>query len=233
MIVSDDRVPSPSAVAGEFFPILFRSPEIAASGGGTSGMLPHLLFSITLTLVGGTAGTLLGIGIGLLMSVSRRARYFLEAPIEAIRVLPPLAAVPFFLIWFGPWPLTQFLVILFYASLRMVVFTHEAVRNINPLYDQYAATLGARPAQRVRGVILPAMLPELVGGIRVMIATAWGIEVVAELMGSQFGVGRLFALLATFLASTAIVTIIIWVSLVGITLDLAFQAISRRLTRWV
>jgi ABC-type nitrate/sulfonate/bicarbonate transport system permease component len=231
--IGSNVVPSPLAVAQELLPILTHSAVIAAAGGGQAGLLPHLTYSVNLTLAGGFVGIVLGIAVGLLMGWSRHIRYFLEPPVEALRTVPALAAIPFFLIWFGPWPLTQFLVIVYYASLRLIIYTVEAIRNVPPVYVDFARTLGATRFQVYRTVVLPGIVPELVGGIRAVIATAWGIEVVAELMGSQFGVGRLFAVLSTILAANTIVTVIVWVSVVAVVMDLCFILLSRRLTRWM
>ena len=48
-------------------------------------------------------------------------------PIEVFRTVPPLAAVPFALMWLGPSALTQFVVLVFYSFLRLVINAVEAV----------------------------------------------------------------------------------------------------------
>ncbi len=227
------RLPTPWAVVTEFITILHHSPMIHAGGAGINGLLPHLLYSIRLTLLAGTVGILLGILVGLLMGWSRSLRLLLEPPIEAVRTVPPLAAIPFFLAWFGPGAITQFSIIVFYCGLRLVIYTIEAIRNVPHVHGEFAATLGATRWQVYRTIVLPAIVPELVGGIRVVIATSWGIDVVAELMGAEFGVGRVFAVLGTMLAATPIVASILWVTLAAVTTDILFMSLARRMTRWM
>ncbi len=227
------RLPSPWSAITEFVIILPHSVMIRAGGAGTNGLLPHLLYSIRLTLFGGAVGIVLGILLGLLMGRSRSLRLLLEPPIEAIRTVPPLAAIPFFLAWFGPGAATQFSIIVFYCGLRLVIYTIESIRNMAPIHSEYAATLGATRWQIYRTVVLPGIVPELVGGIRVVIATSWGIDVVAELMGAEFGVGRVFAVLGPLLAASSIVASILWVTVVAVATDIVFMAMAKWWTRWM
>lgn len=227
------RLPSPWSAVLEFITILSQSPMIHAGGAGINGLLPHLLYSVRLTLFAGAVGILLGILVGLLMGWSPYLRLLLEPPIEAVRTVPPLAAIPFFLAWFGPGAITQFSIIVFYCGLRLVIYTIEAIRNVAPIHAEFAATLGATRWQIYCTVVLPGIVPELVGGVRVVIATSWGIDVVAELMGAEFGVGRVFGVLGPMLAATPIVASILWITLVAVATDILFMALARRLTRWM
>lgn len=173
-------------------------------------------------------------GTGLAMGWSPRFRSLLELPIEVFRTIPPLAAIPFFLMWFGPAALTQFLVLVFYSFLRVVINTVEAIRNVPPVLSQYARTLGATPGQVYRTVILPAIVPELVGAMRIALAATWGLEIVAELLGSPAGVGRLFSYLVPLLRPDLIIALIAWVTLVAVGLDqLILVPLLRVSTRWV
>jgi ABC-type nitrate/sulfonate/bicarbonate transport system permease component len=121
----------------------------------------------------------------------------------------------------------------FYCGLRLVVYTIEAIRNVPLVHREFAVTLGATRWQIYWTVVLPGIVPELVGGLRVVIATTWGIDVVAELMGAEFGVGRVFGVLGPMLAATTIVATILWVTLVAVATDVVFMVVARRLTRWM
>jgi ABC-type nitrate/sulfonate/bicarbonate transport system permease component len=161
-------------------------------GGGSNGILHHLLYSFQRTLLGSGIGVVLGVMCGLLMAFERRARLFLEAPIETMRMIPPLAAIPFFLMWFGPTETAQLTMVAFYCFFMMIINTVSAVANTSPIYTDYARTLGASKVRVYWTVILPAIVPELIGGIRVVIGVSWGIQIVTELMGAQGNGSGLF-----------------------------------------
>ena len=63
--------------------------------------------------------------------------------------------------------------------------------------DMYRLFWGKRHVKRLRGkrqvyrtVVFPAIIPELVGGIRVAIVVSWGIQIVTVLMRTQHGMGQ-------------------------------------------
>lgn len=227
------RMPPPLAVFSTFFTIITHSPEIASVGAGRDGLWPHLWYTLQSALLGSVVGIGLGIFVGLIMGWSRGAGYFLEPPIEVIRTVPPLAAIPFFLLWFGRGASTQFALLVFYCFVRMVIYTIEAVRNVAPVYGEFALTLGANRRQLFRTVVLPAIMPELTGGIRVILPTAWGLEVVAELMGAKYGVGMVFIALTGNVDILDIMAIMLWVALLASLTDFIWVRLARRITRWM
>jgi NitT/TauT family transport system permease protein/sulfonate transport system permease protein len=227
------RLPTPRVVAEGLFPVMFKSAKIEAQGGGGSGMGGHLVASLIRVMVGGTIGIALGIGVGLLMGWSWRLNDLLQGPIEIVRAVPPLALAPFFLIWFGPTAETQYAMLILYLFLALVIATMAAIRNVPPVHLHYAATLGANRLQIYRTVVLPAIVPELVGAIRVGIALAWGIAVVTELLGAHDGMGKVFSMMLTAQGLDVIIIGIIWVTAVALVTDMIFLAISNQWTRWV
>jgi len=232
--VGPSRLPTPWQQLLALWEVVWHSPVLAAQPGGTGRLTADLGYTTLRCITGVTAGGALGILVGLAMGWSRRLGAFLELPIEVFRTIPPLAAIPFFLMWFGPAAITQFLLLVFYAFLRVVINTLEAVRNVPPVLRQHAQTLGASSGQVYRTVVLPAIVPELVAGLRVALAASWGLEIVAELLGSPAGIGKLFAYLVPLLRPDLIIALILWTTLVAVALDqLVLVPLARWGTRWV
>jgi ABC-type nitrate/sulfonate/bicarbonate transport system permease component len=227
------RLPAPGVVAERFFPVLTHSPEIFAQGGGHQGIGPHLVASVVRVLLGATIGMSLGIGVGLMMGWSQTIGDLLRSPIEVLRAVPPLALAPFLLIWYGPTITTQMGMLILYTFLALVINTVAAIRNVSPVHVQFAETLGATHGQVYRTVILPAIVPELVGGIRVGIALSWGIAVVTELLGAREGIGKVFSMMLTAQGLDIIIISIIYVTLIALVIDLIFVRVADRWTRWV
>jgi ABC-type nitrate/sulfonate/bicarbonate transport system permease component len=227
------RLPSPFAVLGVAVPLLFSSPALASQfGSGEGGIAPHLLVSLGRMLVGCGIGVLGGVVVGLAMSYDRRVGDLLNLPTRMLRAVPPLALIPFMLVWFGTGATAQIGLIALYIFLIMLVTTTSAVRNVAPVYARFARTMGATRLQMYRQVVLPAILPELLGALRVSLAFAWGLLVVAELVGGQFGIGRVLSLLIPLLQTRELMASVLWVVVVAIILDLAVLALYRRLLRW-
>jgi ABC-type nitrate/sulfonate/bicarbonate transport system permease component len=227
------RLPSLGTVLPQVFPLLRESNLLAFQGGGSEGIGPHLRHTIVFTLMGSVLGITAGVATGLAMARWRTVRGVTELPIEMLRTIPPLAAIPFILIWLGTSPTGQLMMVGFYAFVMLVVTTLNASANVDPIYARYAATLGAHPNRIFRTVMWPAMVPSIAGGIRVAVGVAWGVQVVAELMGGQKGMGQVFSMMISFQALDVIVVGILWITVAAVIVDRFLVMAIRHLTRWV
>ena len=226
------RLPTLQTILPQIIPLLSESTLLEFQGGGSDGLWPHLRHTILFTLAGSILGATAGVATGLAMARWRTFRGFAELPIELLRTIPPLAAIPFILIWIGTTPLGQLLMVAFYAFAIMVVTTLNAAENLDPIYARFAATLGASRNHIYRTVVLPAMLPTIAGGLRVTIGIAWGVQVVAELMGGRQGMGQVFSMMISFQALDVIIVGILWVTVSAVIVDTLLVLLIRRLTRW-
>jgi ABC-type nitrate/sulfonate/bicarbonate transport system permease component len=114
----------------------------------------------------------------------------------------------------------------------MIIYTYEAVQNVPSVSISYAKTMGATKGQIYRTVIIEDIIPELAGGLRTILPTSFGIQVVAEMLGSSMGIGRVFSILIMVLAVDRIIAAIFWVALVANLLDYSVLKITRYITRW-
>lgn len=208
--------------------------DLARAYGEPLPSLPSDIFETLVTrivpgfLVGGTIGLVVGIA----MAVSRPVRAVLDPIVEILRPLPPLALIPLLILWLGIGTSTQVLLIAFGCFIVMVVTAYEAVRNVPPLYLQAAATLGATRRQIFRRVVLPAIVPDIFGGIRVAVAASFGYAVAAELIGAQSGLGYRLVLARRYLLTENIVAILVVIAILAFLADQGVRWINRRLTDW-
>jgi ABC-type nitrate/sulfonate/bicarbonate transport system permease component len=229
--IGAQRLPSPADVATQLY-VLFSESAILMSRGGPATIAPHMLDSLVKYLAGAGIGIVLGVFLGLLMKLSPTAYDLLILPVEGIRTVPALAFSPFLLLWYGPTALSAILLIVIYVSLMLVISTINAIENVSPIYMQFARTLGATERQIFRTVILPAILPELIGALRVALARSWGLLVVAELMGSARGLGEAMTIVMPYFAIGLLIGIIIVITLMANATDILFLLATRRVYRW-
>ena len=92
-----------------------------------------------------------GVGAGLLLGWNQQLRYLIEGPLLLIRVIPLLALLPLFLAWFGGREIGAIAFIAYATFTMMFINTLEAVRNVDPVVQDYARTLEPRvPASTPR-----------------------------------------------------------------------------------
>jgi ABC-type nitrate/sulfonate/bicarbonate transport system permease component len=113
-----------------------------------------------------------------------------------VGTIPILVLAPFFLIWFGVGRASALLLVVFYVTVMVYVFAQRATFNLSPIYEDAARTLGASKRRILRDVVLPGIVPEILAGIRVALAGAWGLEAITELLGAQAGMGKMIQVLA-------------------------------------
>lgn len=196
-------------------------------------VLPKAIAStLFMTITGFVIGTLFGSVMGLTMAYSARVREYVGPLMDFVRPVPVFALIPLFVLWFGIGRAPQILLVALGCSVVLGVSTLEAVRNVPPIYVAAAMTLGSKRPRIYRTVVIPWVLPHLIGAIRVAAALAWGLGVAAEFMGSQQGLGYLIILQQTFLRTSGIILLVLVYSVLAVGFDLLIAAIERRLTRW-
>jgi ABC-type nitrate/sulfonate/bicarbonate transport system permease component len=196
--------------------------------------LPGDLFDTVIVRIipGFLCGSIVGMLLGVSMATNRLARAIAEPIVEILRPLPPLALIPLLILWMGIGSSTQILLIAYGSFIIMVITSYEAVRNVSPIYIQAATTLGATPRQVFRRVVIPAIIPDIFGGVRVATAASFGYAIAAELIGAQSGLGYRLILARRYLATDNIVVILIIIAILAFVFDRLVRRLNDRLTGW-
>ena len=215
-------------------PIKFPSPRMVLDAAVRTSDL--ILFDVVTTLgrlvIGFCLGALLGLGLGLAMSYNKRVGYFFDPLIESMRPVPVIAMIPFFLMWFGIDETGKLLLITLGVFAIVVVSTVEAVRNVPSIYIRAAQTLGASKPQWFRTVVIPAIVPGLVGPFRVAAALSFTLVVAAEFMGAQAGIGYRI-LEARRLFNTDVIFLgVVVIGIMSAVSDALIRRVTAHITRW-
>lgn len=180
------RLPSPilvfEAIAQSLFEI--RALEFASFGSG--GIVQNLTYTTVNVLVGVTVGATAGFAIGLLIGRIRVVRNLLEPPLLFVGTVPVLVLLPFLSLWFGTGRLATNGMVIFYTMVTVAVVTQQATTNVSNHYDNYALSLGAGPSRVLVQVIRPAVIPEVLGAVRVALAFGWGFQAIAEVPAAKW-----------------------------------------------
>ena len=196
-------------------------------------LFENALVTIRRLVIGLVAGIGLGIGVGLLVGMSRWARDVVLPPVLLLRTIPILALIPLFMFWFGAREIGILIFVSFAVFSMMIVNTLEAIRNVPPIYQDYARCMGATRRQIYRTVIVPAILPSLNGGIRVILGLSFAIVLAGELLATDSGLGWLMILSERFFMIGRIVVIVVIFVILSLILNGLYLAASRYVNRWV
>jgi len=171
------------------------------------------------------AGLVVGSVLGLVVSASRAARLMLSGPVHFLRMVPFLALAPLFEVWFGKSDIGAILFIGYGSLVVTFVGVINAVGLVPPVQLARARTEGATRLQTYRLVILPSIMPAMRATILVVIGLGWTLDVAAEMLGAQSGLGVIMEY-ALRLAYTGRVMLVSFVYLL-------YAAVSFYLVQWL
>jgi nitrate/nitrite transport system permease protein len=186
-IAADGRIPGPLAT-WEAARQLFADP-FYDRGPNDQGIGWNLLSSLSRVGVGFGLAAAVGIPLGFLIG---RFAFFagMAAPIIALlRPVSPLAWLPIGLLVFKAAHPAAIWVIFISSIWPMILNTAVGVRQVPQDYLNVARVLGFSELQTITRILLPAMLPAILTGVRLAVGVAWLVIVAAEMLTGGVGIG--------------------------------------------
>lgn len=132
-----------------------------------------------------------GIGLGLLLGLRRFAGDVAEPILASLYTVPKVTLYPVMLLIFGLGLSAKVAFGVIHGMIPVTLFTLAAVKNIPPVLLRSARAMRLRPVQTAATVLAPAVLPEIVTGLRVGFALTMLGVLIGEMFASQRGLGFL------------------------------------------
>ncbi|QRP48556.1 ABC transporter permease [Amycolatopsis sp. FDAARGOS 1241] len=177
----DSRVlPAPSAV-------LARVVELFGNG----ELVPHLEATLVRFAAGLALGVVAGVLVGLTMGLFDVVRRIVNPLIAVLYPLPRIAMFPLILILLGFNERANILEITLAPFFTMAISTLGAVLAIEPIYRDVAKSFETGTLDLYLRITLPAVLPAVIGGLRVSIGLALMSTTAVEFLAANTGLGYL------------------------------------------
>jgi NitT/TauT family transport system permease protein len=157
----------------------------------TGYLWPHILQTLIEVLLGLAAGVLLGLSGGLLLGESSALRRLLMPYIVLSQVVPKLALVPLFIVWFGFGTLPTVVITALICFFPLLENTLTGVAQVDAARLELFRMLGATRWQTLWQLKVPTGLPAILAGLRVAVVLALVGAVVGEFIGASRGLGAL------------------------------------------
>ncbi|WP_282940611.1 ABC transporter permease [Paenibacillus sp. RC67] len=220
-LISKTLLPTPLAIFQAFI-------ELTASG----ELVKHLKISVYRAAVGFLLGGGLGLLLGLVSGLFRRAEETLDPTVQMLRMIPHLAITPLFILWFGFGELSKILLIAKGAFFPLYVNTFLGIRSADSKLFDVARILEFNRWNQITRLVIPAAMPNLLLGLRLSLGVAWLGLVVAELMGSSEGIGYLIMDARQFSQTQIVFVGIIIFAIVGKMTDSLVRLLEKKLLKW-
>ena len=184
------------------------------------------------------AGFLLAVAVavplGLWMGWVKGAFTTLNPIFQMLRPISPIAWIPLAILWFGVGDVSPIFLIFIASVFPMMVQTTSGVHTIERRYLRAAANFGVSRRRLFRRVVIPAVFPQIIVGMRIGIGVAWLVVVAAEMIALRSGLG--YMIMDSRNAGNRydlVVASMIIIGLIGLLLDGITRLLERLKTvRW-
>lgn len=183
-------------------------------------------------LSGFLLAAVIGVPLGIIMGAYKTWEAFLEPFVSFCRYLPASAFVPLLLLWAGIGETQKILVIFIGSFFQIVLMVAVTVSGARRDLVEAAYTLGCSNRSIVRRVLIPGAAPGIAELLRLVLGWAWTYVIVAELIGSESGIGHMIVDSQALLNTGQIIFGIIVIGCIGLISDYLFKVLNRRLFAW-
>lgn len=215
-----------------YFPPLSANLQAFADAWLFDQVNADLLPSVVRFVTGFAIAVVLGIAFGAVLGLSPRARRDFSPVTEFFRAMPIAALIPAGLILLGPGARMEVALIAFGTTWPILLSTTDGVRATDPAMLEMAKSYGLSPVARIVKVTMPSALPQIFAGLRISLALALQIVIIANMLSGANGLGN-FVLEAqrTFNIAGMWAGILV-LALLGFAVNLVFVVAERRVLAW-
>ncbi len=151
----------------------------------------HISSSLFRVGTGFLLAVLFAVPLGLWMGWVSGAYRTLNPLFQLLRPISPIAWIPIAILWFGVGDVSPIFIIFLASVFPMIVQTAAGVHTIERKYIRAAQNFGVSRHRLFRQVVIPAVLPQIIVGMRISIGVAWLVVVAAEMIALNSGLGYL------------------------------------------
>lgn len=188
--------------------------------------------SLGALLLGFALAVAVAVPLGFLMGRSQLAFEALDPIINAVYVIPPVAFVPFLIIWFGLFFPARVALVFLMSVFEMLLTVAAGVRDVNPEFVDVGRSFGARPATVLRKVLFPAALPFLFAALRIGLVRGVSAMITAELFFAAVNLGQIMKDSARNFDTAGLLAVIVVLSGFGLAVQEGLKAVEARALPW-
>jgi NitT/TauT family transport system permease protein len=215
-------------------------PSPAEAVGGIADLVRHGLLlkyavaSLFRVTWGFLLAAILAIPLGLTIGWYRRAEMAFNPLIQIFRPISPLAWIPIAILWFGVGDLAAVFLIFLGCFFPLVLTAINAVHSVPAIYVNAGRNFGLSRTGLVYRVLYPAVIPQLITGLRITLGVAWLVVVAAEMIAVNSGLG--FLIVDARNAGNRydlVVAGMVIIGVIGLLLDIGMRSLERvKSFRW-
>lgn len=191
----------------------------------------NLAISLLRLLEGFAAGASTGIVFGIALALSPRVEAYCGWTFSALRQMPTLVMIPMLVLILGVDESLKIVIVAKATFFPVALAACEAVRALPSSQLEVARLLRLRGWTLYRRVVVPAVAPGIVTGMRIALSRSWLVLVSAELLAADSGIGEMMELARQQLQIDVVMVCVFVTGVVGFVLDRVLRGAERSLRR--
>lgn len=170
-----------------------------------------------------------GIALGLLLGVRRLAGNVAEPILVNLYSIPKVVLYPLVLLCFGLGISAKIAFGVMHGLIPITLFSMNAIRQMKPVYRRTAQVLRLSSMQSAFTVILPAILPEVISGVRLGFSLTLLGVLIGEMFASQRGLGFMLISAINIGQIDTIMAVALLLTIVAVTCNSLLLLLNRRM----
>jgi ABC-type nitrate/sulfonate/bicarbonate transport system permease component len=222
------------ARAGWVDPLFVPAPSAVARALGRIGVtaLSGLGDTLAKTAVAYVLSVVLGVGGGLVIGSMRSLRQVLNPYVIALYGMPKILVLPWIVLFLGFGAAPAIVYGTIHGLFPILVLVVGGVRDVDRTLITVARSLGASTWQLYWKVILPAIVPTVVAGMRLGIVFCLLGVLIVEMFAGVRGMGYVMSSLANGFQAPELFAATALVSAASIIIVLSLDSLGDHLSRW-
>ena len=180
-------------------------------------------------LFGMLLASVVGITLGIMLGWFKLLERLCRLVISILRPIPPIAWIPFSIIWFGIGVGPAVFIIFMGCVFPILISTIDGVHRTDPVLIEAAESFGASNSQMLTEVIVPSSVPYIVSGLKVAIGIALMCTISGEMIGSSSGIGYMILTSTNLFDTGSTVVGMLVIGVIGIIFDYIFSKVQERI----
>lgn len=193
---------------------------------------PHILQTLSSTLIGFTLGVTIGVTLGVIVGTSKVAYAVAYPLLVGFSSIPKVAVVPIFVLWFGSGTTPAILTAMVICVFPIVVNIATGLATTEPELEDVLKTMGASKIEILWNVGLPRAMPYFFASLKVAITLSFVGAVLSETVASNMGIGFVMMTASSNFQVSLVFSGLILLALMGVVLYALFSLLERRVTGW-
>jgi ABC-type nitrate/sulfonate/bicarbonate transport system permease component len=179
-------------------------------------------------LIGASAGVFVGGLIGLFWWGRSAGLPF----ISALFPIPKIALLPLLILWFGIGEASKIATIALGTFFPIAISTYVGIDNVQRNLIRMAQSFNLPFPAIIIKVVVPGMLPSLIGGFRISASIALILVVSAEMIGANVGIGAFLLTAGNLMQTEQLMAGIVAMAVMGLTIGAFITWVERTLLAW-